>query len=98
MLNEKNIFEVLKNCYDPEISINIVDLGLIYNVKIISGNVNIKMTLTALGCPLSQTIIDDIKKQISTLKGVKKVNIKIVFDPPWNPDRMSPHARQLLGI
>lgn len=98
MLNEKKILEVLKDCYDPEIPVNIIDLGLIYDVKINSGKVDIKMTLTALGCPLSGTIIQDIKQQVSAVKGVKNVNVEIVFDPPWNPEKMSKQARQLLGV
>lgn len=98
MVNKKEIMEILKDCYDPEIPVNIVDLGLIYDVEINSGKIAIKMTLTAVGCPLSGSIIQDMKQKISLLRGVKDVDVEIVFDPPWNPERMSKEARQMLGI
>lgn len=98
MISKKEIMKMLEDCYDPEIPVNIVDLGLIYNVKINSGKVSIKMTLTALGCPLSGSIIQNIKQKISLLKGVKDVDVEIVFDPPWNPEKMSKEAKLQLGF
>lgn len=98
MTKKLEILEILKDCYDPEISINIVDLGLIYDIKIKSSKVSVKMTLTALGCPLSRTIIEDVKQKILILKGIKDVDVEIVFDPPWTPEKMSAQARQILGI
>jgi len=97
MVNKKEVLKILKNCYDPEIPVNIVDLGLIYDVKINSNKVAIKMTLTALGCPLSGIITQDIKQKVSLLKGVKDVDVEIVFDPPWTPEKMSANARKILG-
>jgi metal-sulfur cluster biosynthetic enzyme len=98
MASKDEIMNALKECYDPEIPINVVDLGLIYGVKINSGSVKLRITLTALGCPLSGTIIDDIKNKIRMLKGIKKVDVEIVFDPPWSPDKMSEEARKMLGV
>lgn len=98
MVSKNEIVEVLKECYDPEIPINIVDLGLIYDVAVKSRNVAIKMTLTALGCPLSKTIIEEIKQRVLTIKRIKNVEVNIVFDPPWSPEKMSQEARRILGI
>jgi FeS assembly SUF system protein len=98
MVDKKEVLKILKDCYDPEIPVNIVDLGLIYDVKISAGKVAIKMTLTAIGCPLAGTISQDIKQKVSLLKGVKDVDVEIVFDPPWTPEKMSPEARQMLGL
>ncbi len=98
MADKKEVMKVLKDCYDPEIPVNVVDLGLIYDVKISAGKVTIKMTLTALGCPLAGTISEDIKQKVSLLKGVKDVDVEIVFDPPWTPERMSREAKSQLGI
>lgn len=98
MATKEEVFEILKECYDPEIPVNIVDLGLIYDVKIKSGKVSIKMTLTAIGCPLSGIIAEEIKQKVLTLKGIKDVDIEIVFDPPWSPERMSVQAKQMLGM
>ncbi len=95
--NEK-ITEVLRTCFDPEIPINIVDLGLIYGIDIKEGNVMIRMTLTALGCPLSPYINQDIERKVTSIDGVKKVQIEVVWDPPWSAERMSKEARAMLGI
>jgi|SRR3989338_1329535 len=95
---KEQILESLRNCYDPEIPVNIVDLGLIYEVKNSEGMVEIKMTLTALGCPLSAYLENDIKGKVSQLSGVKEVKIEIVWDPPWSPEKMSKQARELLGM
>jgi metal-sulfur cluster biosynthetic enzyme len=98
MVGKQDIMKVLKECYDPEIPINIVDLGLIYDVRINSGNVAIKMTLTSLNCPLAGNIEEEIKEKVSSIKGVKNVNIKIVFNPPWSPERMNSEVRRQLGF
>jgi FeS assembly SUF system protein len=92
--------EALKNCYDPEIPVNIVDLGLVYDVKIIDDkNVYVKMTLTAPGCPVGPFVAEQVREAVMTLvEGVEKVDVEIVFDPPWTPDRMSDEAKALLGF
>jgi len=96
-LTKKQVMEKLKECYDPEIPINIVDLGLVYEVKIEGSNVYVKMTLTALGCPLAGFISEDVKSKIKEL-GAENVDVEIVWDPPWTPEKMSKHARSILGI
>jgi len=98
MPTKEDIMEVLKECYDPEIPVNIVDLGLIYDISFKSQKVFIKMTLTALGCPLSESIMEEMKQKISLIKGVKDVEIEVVFDPPWSPEKMSKDAKQVLGL
>ncbi|MBU5690190.1 MAG: metal-sulfur cluster assembly factor [Candidatus Aenigmatarchaeota archaeon] len=97
-ITKKQILDKLKQCYDPEIPINIVDLGLVYDVKIHESNVYIKMTLTSIGCPLYGVISEDVKNKVKTIKGVKNVEVEIVWDPPWTPDKMSKTARAKLGI
>jgi FeS assembly SUF system protein len=94
------VMEALKNCYDPEIPVNIVDLGLVYDVKIIDDkNVYVKMTLTAPGCPVGPFVAEQVREAVMTLvEGVEKVDVEIVFDPPWTPDRMSDEAKALLGF
>lgn len=82
---------------DPEINISIVDLGLIYKIELKKDAVKITMTLTSIACPLGPMIQDEIKEGLKEL-GIKKVNIKLVFDPPWNPEKMTKKGRKLLGI
>jgi FeS assembly SUF system protein len=100
MLTVDQVMEALKNCYDPEIPVNIVDLGLVYDVKIIDDkNVYVKMTLTAPGCPVGPFVAEQVREAVMTLvEGVEKVDVEIVFDPPWTPDRMSDEAKALLGF
>jgi FeS assembly SUF system protein len=98
MPTTEQITEVLKTCYDPEIPVNIVDLGLIYNIDIKKGKVGIKMTLTAPGCPMSGMIMEEIKSKVGTLKGVKVVEVEMLWDPAWSPDKMSQEAKLQLGI
>jgi metal-sulfur cluster biosynthetic enzyme len=98
MVAKDQIMEILKQCYDPEIPINIVDLGLIYEVRIDQGNVFIKMTLTARGCPMSGFIAENVKQRIQALDGVDQVDVQVVWDPPWTPERIDPEARKILGL
>lgn len=98
MVSKEEILKALSKVYDPEIPINIVDLGLIYDISIKNGNVHIKMTLTAPGCPLYRMIGDLVKQAVLRVKGVKRVAVEFVWDPPWTPDRMSPKAKALLGF
>ena len=90
--------KVLKECYDPEIPISIVDLGLIYDVKVEKGRVKIRMTLTAPTCPMSSFIIENVRNRVKEIKGVKSVDIELVFEPAWSPERMSKKARRILGF
>lgn len=100
MITKEQVIESLKNCYDPEIPIvNLVELGLIYNVEVNENNdVNIKMTLTAPGCPMHSLISQDAKSKIEKIEGIGEVNVEVVWDPPWNPNMMSDEAKQKLGF
>jgi metal-sulfur cluster biosynthetic enzyme len=97
-VTEENVLEVLSGVYDPEIPIDIVNLGLIYGVDIEDGNVHVKMTMTAPGCPSSAEIAAEAKILIEELPGVRSASIEIVWDPPWDPSRMSEDARQSMGF
>lgn len=96
-LTEERVLEALRSVYDPELPVNIVDLGLIYDVGISGRNVNIKMSLTTPGCGMGATIAKQAEMAIKPI-GAKNVFIDIVWDPPWNPDMMSDEAKQRLGI
>jgi metal-sulfur cluster biosynthetic enzyme len=99
MATKEEIYEVLSMCYDPEIPVNIVDLGLIYDVQIEGGTVNVKMTLTAPGCGMGGMIAGQARQKIlDNVEGVDEANVDIVWDPPWDPSRISQQARQKLGI
>jgi probable FeS assembly SUF system protein SufT len=100
---ESMVWEQLKTCYDPEIPVNIVDLGLVYAMTVTpqpeGGNVvDIKMTLTAQGCGMGASIAFDAKQKISGLPGVTEANVDLVWDPPWNPQMISPEGRERLGL
>jgi metal-sulfur cluster biosynthetic enzyme len=95
MVTKEQVLSTLKKCFDPEIPINIVDLGLIYDVKVSEGNVKIKMGMTSPGCPMQSFIINDVKNKISKIKGVKSVDVDLVLEP-WSPDRMSKKAKKKL--
>ena len=101
--DEKHIWDVLKTCYDPEIPVNIVDLGLIYNMEYKQENddlyfINIKMTLTAPGCGMGPVIAQDVETKIKNLNFVKDVLVEVVWDPIWNQDMMSEEAKLKLGM
>ena len=98
MVSEKDVMKALRKCYDPEIGISIVDLGLVYGVEVDDGKVHVKMTLTTPGCPMHSFMIQDVKEKVRSLKGVKEVKIDLVWDPPWTPERMSKGARKKLGF
>lgn len=96
---KEEVIEMLKTIFDPEIPINIYDLGLIYETDVsASGNVDIKMTLTAPGCPVAQTFPGDIENKISSIDAVNKVHVELVWDPPWTRDNMSEAAQLQLGM
>ncbi|MGB7290650.1 MAG: iron-sulfur cluster assembly protein [Thermodesulfobacteriota bacterium] len=97
-VTEENVLDVLSGVYDPEIPIDIVNLGLIYGVDIEDRNVHVKMTMTAPGCPSSAEIAAEAKILIEELPGVNSASIEIVWDPPWDPSRMSEDARQSMGL
>ena len=97
--NKRNlIVENLKEVYDPEISINIYDLGLIYNIDIVETTCNITMSLTSAFCPSADDIINDVRFATLAVKGINDVNVRVVFDPTWGPELMSDDAKLILGI
>jgi metal-sulfur cluster biosynthetic enzyme len=94
-----DVREGLKNVYDPEIGINIVDLGLVYDTDVAeSGDVLVTMTLTSLGCPLGPVIVQEVQGALKDLPGVGEVDVKLVWSPPWSPEHMSEEAKDELGI
>ncbi len=96
---EKDIVNVLKNIYDPEIPVNIYDLGLIYEVDLQpGGQTDITMTLTAPTCPVAEQLVEDIRQQVGKVKGVSSVNVDLVFDPPWDRSMISEEALLELGL
>jgi len=100
---EKLVWDQLKTCFDPEIPVNIVDLGLVYHCQVTplpeGGNkVDVKFTLTAPGCGMGQVLKGDMESKILGLSGVKDVGVEVVFDPPWNPNMMSEAAKVQLGF
>ena len=97
-LNKDKVIDALKEVYDPEIPVNIVDLGLIYDVEINGTDVDVKMTLTAAGCGMGPYIAQQAEWAISELEDVEDVNVDIVFDPPWDPERITEDGKKLLGI
>ena len=98
MVDERQVIEKLKHCIDPELGINIVDLGLIYSVGIDDSRVNVLMTLTTPGCPLDSYFVKDITDKLKTLKGVKDVSVEMTFEPPWSPTKMSTESKDILGF
>jgi metal-sulfur cluster biosynthetic enzyme len=94
-----DVLEGLKNVYDPEIGINIVDLGLIYDADIAeNGDVLVTMTLTSLGCPLGPVIMQEVNNALKDLPGIGGTDVKLVWTPPWSPENMSEDAKDELGI
>ncbi len=96
---EDQVFANLRNVYDPEIGVNIVDLGLVYDVDVAeAGDVLITMTLTSLGCPLGPVIVQEATNALADLPAIGAVDVKLVWSPPWSPEKMSEEARDELGI
>lgn len=96
---EEQVLEALRSCFDPEIPVNIYDLGLVYDVKVEeTGMVAIRMTLTSPHCPAVQSLPAEIQGKISEVQGVTEVKIDLVWDPPWDPSKMSDAARLQLGM
>jgi metal-sulfur cluster biosynthetic enzyme len=98
MVTDEQVYEVLRNCYDPEIPVNLVDLGLIYGVQVEGDQVNVVMTLTARGCPAHSFISEQVKQQVAKIPGVKTANVQVVWDPPWDVSRLSEAAKKQLGM
>jgi len=99
MATKEEVIAVLRKCYDPEIPINIYDLGLVYNIELQpdTGKVDVRMTLTAPGCPASAYIQMDVKRKLEQLPGIKEALVNIVWEPPWTPEMMSETAKKQFG-
>jgi len=96
-VNVDQVRDSLKKCMDPEVPLSIVDMGLIYGINVTENNdVNIKMTMTTKGCPLHETMVDDVKRYTKKVSGVNNVDVEIVWDPPWTMDKMSDEAKAMM--
>jgi len=98
MVTNEQVYDVLRNCYDPEIPVNLVDLGLIYEVHVVDDQVNVVMTLTARGCPAHSFISEQVRQRVAEIPGVKSAQVQVVWDPPWNISRLSEAAKKQLGL
>ena len=96
MVTESRIWEALKQVTDPEFPLSIVDLGMVYEVGVLNDEVEVKMTFTAIGCPAIDMIIEDIKEVLIKLHGVKKVDVEVVWSPPWTKDKITSKGREVL--
>ncbi len=97
-VTSQQILDSLKQCMDPEIPINVVDMGLIYGVDVSADNkIDIKMTMTTRGCPLHDTLVNDVKRYVNKVPGVNGVNIEIVWEPVWTPEKMSEAGKKLIN-
>jgi metal-sulfur cluster biosynthetic enzyme len=92
------VWDQLRQCYDPEIPLNIVDLGLVYNVTIAGGQANVKMTLTSPGCHLGGQIAGNVQERLLALDAIEEANVELVWDPPWHQSMISTEGRKTLGL
>ncbi len=107
-LNEEDVMQALRDCYDPEIPVNIVDLGLIYKVTLAPDpnakrafprqRVEVEMTMTSRGCPSHLTIMEQVRNRLAGIPEISDTQVNLVWEPPWTPDRISQQAREQLGI
>jgi metal-sulfur cluster biosynthetic enzyme len=97
-VTKERVLEVLKNVIDPEIGINIVDLGFIYGVETERKKIHVRMTLTTPGCPMHSMFVHEVENALKAVFDKVEVKVELVFDPPWTPDRMSNEAKKKLGV
>lgn len=98
-LYEQGVINVLKTIYDPEVPVNIYDLGLIYKIRVNEDfTVNIEMTLTAPNCPVAESLPEEVREKVSNMVGIKNATVEIVFEPPWDKEMMSEEAKLDLGF
>jgi len=96
-ITEEQIYNALRKLIDPELGVNIVDLGLIYDVQIQGGDIGIRMTLTTRGCPMHASFVQAVDRALREVPGVTGVTVDIVWEPAWNPDMISPEGKQALA-
>jgi metal-sulfur cluster biosynthetic enzyme len=97
-LTKEDVIEALKDVYDPEIPVNVVDLGLVYDLDVEDGDVEVKMTLTFAGCGMGPYIAQQAEWRIAEIDAVEDVNVEMVYDPPWSPDMISEEGKAQLGL
>ena len=97
MVDERQIWDILKTVFDPEIPVNVVDLGLVYNVVVQDSAVRVDMTMTMRGCPMHQYMTKDAQEKLLQIPGIKTAKVNVVWDPPWNPTMMTEAGRKALG-
>lgn len=98
LIDSEAVLDALKQCYDPEIPVNVVDLGLIYQIRIEGDKVNVLMTLTAIGCPVAPEVMAEVQGRVKETPGVESCEVDLTFEPMWTPERMTEDARWELGI
>jgi metal-sulfur cluster biosynthetic enzyme len=98
MPTQEEVYDVLRTCYDPEIPVNIVDLGLVYDVRVLERKVDVKMTLTTAGCGMGGYIASEAEQKILELPDVQEVKVELIWEPPWEPSMMSAEAKKTLGM
>ena len=98
MPTQEEVISAIKECYDPEIPINIYDLGLIYEVQTEGESIGIKMTLTSAGCPAAQALPEQVRSKVRELCNVDQVDVEVIWDPPWTPQMISEEGRKRLGL
>jgi metal-sulfur cluster biosynthetic enzyme len=99
MLTPDSVRKALRAVKDPELNLNIIDIGLVYDIEVgAGGEVQVRMTLTSPGCPAGTEIIDDVKRVVADMEGVKSVEVELVWDPYWTPEKMDPRVRAFLGF
>ncbi len=98
MVTQEEVIDKLRQCLDPELGVNIVDLGLIYSITIDQSRVSVQMTLTTPGCPLDAYFVRDITSRLKKNEQISDVSVEFTFDPPWNPTKMSSESKDLLGF
>lgn len=96
-MEKETVMEQLKQVHDPELGVNVVDLGLIYGVTVEGGHIRIRMTLTTPGCPMHEAIVGGVHRVLDNQPGVESVDVDVVWEPRWTPDMMSPEGREALG-
>ena len=98
LINKDDVLDALKDVYDPEIPVNIVDLGLVYGVAVDNNDVDVQMTLTFAGCCMGSYIAQQAEWRLAEIEGIDEVNVELVFDPPWNPEMITEDGKKLLGL
>ena len=97
-VTKEDVLEALRDVYDPEIPVNIVDLGLVYEVEVADADVEVQMTLTFAGCGMGPYIAQQAEWRLAEVEGIEDINVDLVFDPPWTPDMITEEGKRLLGL